>query len=146
MTGFRSLASSVMDALGAAIVATAPTGANVSVGYPAGGLADQQIWVGGDFDDAIAWATTGWHQRSEEGTCKVRCSVLMTTVVFKDVRDACVALTNAVEDALAVDRTLGGLVDRCEVSGSKGLEAVPDEHQRSYGVELTVSWTGEATA
>jgi len=146
MSGFRALAPQVMDALGVAIAATAPSAANVSVGYPAGGLADQQIWVAGDFEAAIAWATTGWQQRAEETDCKVRCSVLQSTNVFADVRDACTALVNAVEDALGADRTLGGLVDRCEVTASRGQEAIPDEHQRSYGVELTVSWAGEATA
>ena len=149
MSGFRTLAPAVQAALLAALIAAAVAGADVvSLGYPAGGLAAEQVWVVGDFDSAIAWATTGWTQREEDGTAEVRV-----------VRDADHARSSSsrrrgrssspacVEDALAADRTLGGVVDRCEVIAGQGPGGHPrEEHQRPYGIILTVSWAGCATA
>jgi len=56
------------------------------------------------------------------------------------------ALAGVVEDALAADRTLGGVVDRAEVTHSKGQEAIPEEHKHEFGITLTVSWAGETVA
>lgn len=145
--GFRTLTPQVQAALYAALVAAAVEAqTNVSLGYPAGGLAAEQVWVVGDFDSAIAWATTGWTQREEDGTAEVRVSVTQGTSDFLEPQARALELAGLVEDALAADRTLGGVVDRCEVSQIKGQEAIPDEHQRAYGVVVTVAWVGCATA
>ena len=63
-----------------------------------------------------------------------------------DPQTDALALAGAVEDALAADRTLGGAVDRCEVTHSKGQEAIPEEHTHAFGITLTVSWAGCAVA
>jgi hypothetical protein len=146
MSGFRTLAPTVQAALFAAIASRLPATAMCSLGYPAGGLSDQQVWVVGDFDSQVAWATTGWTQRGEEGSTEVRVAVLQTTATFTDPQAQALVLAGCVEDAIAADHTLGGVVDRAEVAAIKGQEAIPDEHQRQYGVTLTVSWAGEVAA
>jgi hypothetical protein len=144
--GFRTLTPAVQGALYGALAGAADGDVQVSLGYPAGGLAAEQIWVPVDFDSTIAWATTGWTQREEDGEVEVRIAVLLGTDDPLAPQARALVLAGLVEDALAADRTLGGLVDRAEVSALKGQEAIPDEHQRQYGVTVTVAWAGEATA
>ena len=146
MSGFRTLAPQVQAALLAAIAPSLPATTSISLGYPTGGLADQQVWICGDFDSTIAWATTGWTQRAEEGTTEVRVSVVQTTPNFADPQALALLIAGCVEDAIAADRTLGGVVDRAEVTAIKGQEAIPEETRRQYGVTLSVFWAGEVTA
>ena len=146
MSGFRTIVPQVQAALLAAITPLLPTTTSISLGYPAGGLAVEQVWLCGDFDSEIAWATTGWKQREEDSTCEVRVSVVQTTPDFLAPQAQALLLAGCVEDALALDRTLGGIVDRAEVTHGKGQEAIPEESKRQYGITLTVSWAGVAVA
>ena len=146
MTGFRTIVPAVQAALTAAISAAAPSDTVVSLGYPPGGLAAKAIWVSADFDMDVAWATTGWKAREEDATVEVRIAVSKAAGTVLDPQADALALAGVVEDALAADRTLGGVVDRAEVTHSKGQEAIPEEHKHEFGITLTVSWAGETVA
>ena len=146
MSGFVPLAPAVQDALFEAIAAAAPAEVAVSLGYPAGGLSAEQIWVQGDCEAQVSLETSGYEQREEDCSLEVRIAVLQAVPDFAPVRDRAFALYQLLEGVLAADRTLGGLVDRCSVSAYKGQEAIPDEHQRQYGITVTVTWAGTRTA
>lgn len=146
MSGYRMLAPAVQAALLEAIAAAAPDSTSVSLGYPPGGLAAEQVWVEGDFDFDVSLETTGWTQREEDGTTEVRIAVTQTTDTFLDPQGRALELAGVVEDCLAADRTLGGVVDRCAVSKGKGQEAIPEEHTHQFGITLTITWAGTATA
>lgn len=146
MSGFVPAAPAVQDALVAAIAAAVEDGTEVSLGYPTGGLAAEQIWVVGDCDVQVSLEVSGYEQRQEDGALEVRVAVLLSEVEFAPARDRAFALYRLVESVLAADRTLGGIVDRCSVSAYKGQEAIPDEHQRQYGITVTVTWAGTALA
>jgi len=146
MSGFRTLAPAVQAALLAAIAAAAPDTTSVSLGYPPGGLAAEQVWVEGDFEFDVSLETSGWTQRQEDGTTEVRIAVTQTCDSFLGPQSRALELAAVVEDCLAADRTLGGVVDRCAVSKGKGQEAIPEEHTHQFGIILTVTWAGTATA
>ncbi len=145
-THMRTLADQVQGALLAAIAARSPATTQVSLGYPAGGFGAENIWIPVDFDSTVPWVTSGWTQRGEDSTVEVRIAVKQTTSASTDCRDRALLLAGCVEDAIAADRTLGGIIDGCEVSAIKGQEAIPDEHERQYGVTLAVRWWGDVTA
>ena len=136
---FRVLLPDVQDALDAAIAAAA-AGVPRSVGYPAGGPAAEQIWVGGEFEADTSRALSGAGQRGEVAVLEVRVVVTRTTDRYAEVRDRALAIAASVEGALLADPTLGGLVERLEVLTVKGAEAVPDERTRQYGVTLSVRY------
>ena len=146
MSGALTLAPQVQAALLAAIAARVPQTTSVALGYPPGGLAAEQVWISGDYKAQNSWVATGWTQRGEEATTEVRVAVLQTTATFTDAQSQALLIAGCVAAAILADPTLGGLVDRCEIQGNDGQEAIPDEHQRQYGVTLTVFWAATITA
>lgn len=142
--GFLVKAAAVQDALGAAIADQLLAGEPSSVGYPAGGLQAEHIWVSGEFDAALPRYVSGGLQRDETGEVEVRISVVMSDADMSGPRDRAFELSQIVEDAVSVDPTLGGTVEEAHVSGARGNEAAPDEHSRQYGLVLRVAY--QATA
>jgi hypothetical protein len=142
MPDFRVIAPAVQAAIGLAVAAALPAGVACSVGYPVGGLADEQVWVSGDFDAQTTWEVSGQRMRGETAPLEVRISVTQSTEAFADPQARCLELEACVEDAIAADPTLDGLVDECSVTEVKGQEAIPSETSRAYGVVVTVTYSG----
>jgi hypothetical protein len=139
--GFTVKAAAVQDALATAIGTqqTAISDATpLSVGYPAGGLLAEHIWISGEFDVAMPRRASGGLQRDEEGTVEVRVSVVYSASVMATARDRAIAIAKIVENAVSVDPTLGGVVQEAHVASVAGAEAAPDEHSRQYGLVLRV--------
>ena len=142
--GFIVKAAAVQDALATAIatqlLASGET-TPLSVGYPAGGLLAEHIWVGGEFNVTMQDVVTGGLQRDEDGTVEVRICVLWSAADMATARDRALALSRIVENAVSVDPTLGGAVEYAHVASVSGNEAAPDEHSRMYGLVLRVVYT-----
>lgn len=138
--GFVVKAAAVQDALGVAIFGQMPAGVPCSVGYPAGGLQAEHIWVSGEFDAALPRYISGGFQRDETGEVEVRISVVMSDADMSGPRDRAFEISQIVEDAVSLDPTLGGTVEEAHVSGARGNEATPDEHSRQYGLVLRVAY------
>ena len=147
MTGFRPLLPAVQDAVCAAVSAellALPGEVACSLGYPAGGLQDRQVWVSGQADVTHPYHTSGGDARGEEGQVAVHILVTMTSDVMSEPRDEALALAGVLEDALAVDRTLGGLVDSVFVGAMHVEEGIPEERTRQYGVTLRLAYSGSS--
>lgn len=144
---FRLLADAVQDAVAAAIDAgTRPLGCPCGVGYPTGGVPEQAVWVAADFDAAFPRRTSGGFNRDEVAELRVRVLVTMTTDDPRLPRARALELEAAVEDALALDPTLGGLVMEARVSGVSGEEAIPEERKRQYGLTVAVAYSATVQA
>ena len=145
MPGFRPLFAQVQDYLAEAIsaeLAALPDEVASSLGYPAGGFQDRQVWVSGAVEAAQPYHLSGFGQRAEEGEVRVQILVTMTSDSMAEPRDEAIALAGVVEDVLAEDRTLGGLVDSASVAGTTGEEGIPEERTRQYGITLRVAYSG----
>jgi hypothetical protein len=147
MAGFRPLFPQIQDYLAAALsaaLAALPAEVACDLGYPAGGVADRHVWVAGAVEAAHPFYTSGFGQRGEDATLRVHIVVTMTSDAAAEPRDEAVALAGVVEDVLAKDRTLGGLVDSAAVAGTNGEEAIPEERTRQYGITLQVAYSASA--
>ena len=145
--GFVVKAAAVQDALGTAIATQLTSSGEVtplSVGYPAGGLQAEHIWIGGEFNVTMPRLISGGLQRDELGEIEVRISVLWTAADMATARVRALALSRIVENAVSVDPTLGGVVDEAYVTAVAGNEAAPDEHSRMYGLALRVAYATTA--
>jgi|GEM_PF-1799331 len=141
--GFTVKAAAVQDALATAIatqLAASGESTPFSVGYPAGGLLSEHIWISGEFDVAMPRVVSGGLQRDELGEVEVRVSVVWSAADMVTVRDRALAIAKIVENAVSVDATLGGAVQEAHVSAVSGAEAAPDEHSRQYGLVLKVAY------
>jgi hypothetical protein len=142
--GFATQAPAVMAALAAAIateIASAHEATPSSLGYPAGGLGAEHIWVSGEFDCEMPRYVSGGLQRDETGKVEVRISVKWSDADMVTVIDRAVELAQIVEDAVSTDPTLGGVVTtEAHVSSARGAEAIPDEHSRQYGLAMWVAY------
>lgn len=116
----------------------------VSLGYPVRGPARRQIWICTDIDAEYSRYASGGATRNESGTLLVRCLVTVASAEAIDPRDGALVLVGYVEEALATYPTLSGTVDFARASRLKGQEALPEERQRQYGAELTISYSGGA--
>ena len=149
MAGFDFLFPLVCDEFGdelEAALSLLPEEVACSVGYPVGGVQDKHVWVSGTVPATHPFYTSGFETRGEKGRLSVHIVVTKFTEDMVEVRDEAVALARVVEDTLAVDRTLGGLVDQAFVVASDGQEAIPSERQRQYGITLTVEYEGSVAA
>jgi len=144
--GFRFAFPDVQDALAAAIALKMADGVPVSVGYPRGGVQEEHVWIDGSVDVDMPRHLTGYASRDEECRLSVRILVSLTAEDMVDARDAAVELAHRVEDAMAADRTLGGLVTNLRTVGAVGEEAIPEERTRQYGITLTVGFAATAAA
>jgi hypothetical protein len=138
--GFVVKAAAVQDALGAAISDQLPAGVPCSIGYPAGGLQAEHIWISGEFDVAMPLYVSGGFQRDELGEIEVRISVIWSDADMAGPRDRALELSEIVEDAVSLDPTLGGAVQEAHVASVRGNEAAPEEHRRQYGLVLRVAY------
>jgi hypothetical protein len=138
--GFLVQAAAVQDALSAVIVAELPDGVPCSVGYPAGGLQAEHIWISGEFDATLPRYVSGGFQRDETGEVEVRISVVWSAADMAGPRDRALELSQIVEDAVSMDPTLGGVVEEAHVASARGNEAAPDEHSRQYGLSMRVAY------
>jgi len=142
--GFCVAAGVVQDALGAVIadqLLLAGESVALSIGYPSGGLAAEQIWIDAQFDASFPRYVSGGYQRDEEAEIEVRLSVRLTDDAMSGPRDRALALAGIVEDAVSIDPTLGGVVVAAKVTSALGGEAIPDESSRLYGIRMRVAYT-----
>lgn len=138
---FRPIAPEIKTRLRDAIAARLPAGVPCSRNYPAGGVQWRHVWIHGDYEAAMSSYTSGGGSRQEDGRVFVR--VIVKTDATAE--EKALELAGAVEDAIADDPTLGGLVDFASITASAGNEAVPSEHEREYGITLTVTYSGAAS-
>lgn len=144
---FRLLADAVQDAVATAIDAkTRPLGSPCGVGYPAGGVPEQAVWVAAGFEASFPRRTSGGFNRDEAGELKVRVVVTTTADDPTLPREKALALEAAVEDAVAFDPTLGGVVMEARVTGVSGEEAIPEERKRQYGLTVAVAYSATVQA
>jgi hypothetical protein len=144
MAGFRPLFAQVQDYLAAAVsaeLAALPDEVACDLGYPAGGIQDRHVWVAGALEAAHPFHLSGFAQRGEDALVQVHILVTMTSDAMAEPRDEALALAGVVEDVLAEDRTLGGLVDSAAVVGTNGEEAIPEERTRQYGITLRIAYS-----
>lgn len=126
----------IQDALHAAIVAQSP-GCRVSLGYPLLGTRDEELWVAlaGRVEVTEEW--TGGCSRSESQEIDVRVWVEKPGGTPKNTRDRAFTLFASVEDALAADRTLGGIADYASVTRFE-IDEGYDEASVMCGIRATV--------
>lgn len=127
------------DALVAAIAAQSPD-CRVSLGAPVPlPVPEEGIWVGVggrvNADDYM----TGACSRSESAELRVRMWAQKRGGTAKDARDRAAAFLEVVEDALASDRTLGGLCDFAAVTGIQAEDEAVEDKAVWYGIEATVT-------
>jgi len=147
MAGFRPLFADVQNRLGgdiAAALLALPGEVACSVGYPAGGIADRQVWLSGEVHVQHPLHTSGFALRGEQATLLVHILVTMTSDTMTEPRDEAIDLAGVIEDVLAEDRTLGGLVDSVFVAAADGEEGIPEERTRQYGLTLQIAYDGTA--
>lgn len=141
--GFLLKAAAVQDALDAAIAAELVASGETtphSVGYPAGGVQAEHIWIAGKFDADLPRYVSGGLQRDEATEIEVRILVRMTTEDMSDPRDRAFLLSGIVENAVSTDPSLAGAVDEAHVAGGRGEEGIPEEHAREYGIAMRVAY------
>lgn len=135
--------ASIQDALKAAIVAQTP-GCGVCIGYPVGGFTKRQhMVVSGEATVTPSQYLSGYAQRDERTEIDVLCVTEQVGSSYTDVRDLTIALVGKVEAAIADDRTLGGVVDTCEVSTVR-FEESSQEKRRGCGARVTVVCEGSS--
>ena len=132
--------TAVQDALVTAIAAQ--TGCRVSLGYPRKGKLSEDIWVGIDARMSVTDEMTGYCERSESAEVPVFVWVEKTGGTPKATRDRAFALLADIEDALAADRTLGGI---CEGASVSGFDSDYSYTEKSVQVGIAVRITVEST-
>jgi len=129
----------IQDALVAAI--DAQTGCRVSLGYPLKGTLSEDIWVGIDARVSVTDEMTGYCERTESAEVPVFVWVEKPGTP-KATRDRAFALMEGIEDALAADRTLGGI---CESASVSGFETDYSYTEKSVQVGIAATITVEST-
>ena len=120
-------------------VCAGATDTPVSLGYPAGGLKKAHVWIAGNGSVTLSEGVSGYSQRDEFMTTEIRVKVEKLASEYTAARDLAFAITSDIEDAIAADITLGGVVAFATVTQVNVDEAIPDERTRQVGVTLTVS-------
>ena len=105
--------TAIQDALVTAIAAQ--TDVRVSLGYPLKGTRNEDVWVGIDARVTVTDEMTGYCARDESAEVPVFVWVEKTGGTPKATRDRAFELLADIEDALAADRTLGGICDSASV-------------------------------
>lgn len=86
------------------------SGVRVSLGYPVK-MGKEEVWIGGEVEGwQFEYRTSGLTSRDEEFTLRVNCYVSKTATTFKTARDRVQAISDAVEQVIQGDPTLGGEV------------------------------------
>lgn len=130
----------IQDALVTAIAAH--TGCRVSLGYPLKGTLSEDVWVGIDARMSVEDEMTGYCERTESAEVPVFVWVEKTGGTPKATRDRAFALMEGIEDALAADRTLGGI---CESASVSGFETDYSYTEKSVQVGIAATITVEST-
>ena len=132
--------TAIQDALVTAIAAQ--TGCRVSLGYPLKGTLSEDVWVGIDARMSVTDEMTGYCERTESAEVPVFVWVEKTGGTPKATRDRAFALMEDIEDALAADRTLGGI---CESASVSGFETDYSYTEKSVQVGIAVRIAVEST-
>lgn len=142
---FRPVAPTLQDWLLERLITDLPTVA-CSLGYPAGGLADEQVWVAGEFDADLLRVVSGYGGRDEEGSLEVRISVIQTGNEYTPVRDRALEIAGVLEDILVEDPTMGGLCSVAQVAHAKASEAHPEDRKVQCGLSITITYLATVAA
>lgn len=137
-TAFPDFQDALLSVIDAAV-----TDCPVTLGWPAGGLESDHVWIAGAGTVTPHDPLSTLTQRDETLTCEVRIITDYTASDYTTSRDRAFEIAEDVEDAIAAAPTLGDVVTYCVVSGIRVGEAIPDERTRQVGITLTV--TAEAT-
>jgi hypothetical protein len=112
----------------------------VDLGFPAGGVQRDHVWVAGDVgDDEQTFAVSSLTAKDETFTLRVHVVCTRDTEDFTDARDDAKTVADAVEDRIHTYYTLGGVVQLAEVTGVETDEAVPSMSTRQVMKTLTVA-------
>ena len=135
---FRPVGPAVQESVRAALAAL--TTVPGSVGYPTGGVADEQLWLPGEFEETTVRAVSGYAQRDVTGSVEVRVLVTRTTDRWTDSRDRALELAALVEDMswptprwAAWSWTAWSPPPRCQ-------EAHPEEHVIQAGLTVALDY------
>ena len=141
MGGFAVMAPEVQDALAEVIAEEiAGTGVPSCVGYPAGGPAEEQVWMEGGFELAFVRRTSGGTSRTEVAALTVKVLITRTADEVAELRDRALVLVAHIEDAVRDHETLTGLVERLWVESTKANEGVLEDGRRQFGATVTVRY------
>lgn len=134
----RSAIPAFQDALKTVVRASIPAAVRVTLGYPTGTLEDLDVVLPGETTVEVDAGVSGMRQRDETLRTEVRCWAELITDDYLEARDAALALSNAVDDGVAADPTLGGVVESAHVSEIRMQEGMTD-NTRQCGITLVVT-------
>lgn len=143
MGGFTCLAPDVQDALEVAIATQiAAVGDEVAfrIGHPGKSRTRRHMWIETGFRAKHPRRTSGGRQRDDEASLVVRILLVQAVETAAPLRDDAMSIAQLVEDALAADPTLGGLVQEAYVTGTDGDEGMRGT-DREFGVTLTIAYS-----
>lgn len=127
------------DALYDALVASGSfTDAQLTFGTP---TRDQpvMVWVHGQVDDwAMQYRVSGALAKDEQFTLRVSIAVTRLGVDYRPAREEVRALAQAVEDVVAADVTLGGVVELAVIERGQLEDSLVDDRHRGVGITLFV--------
>jgi hypothetical protein len=138
-SAFRLGLAAAQDAVHAAVAAELPGDVPCDLGWPDGGPQELHVWVDAGFESEITSYLSGGRLRDESGIVKVRVLVSAKDMRAAAMRDAALELAGNVEDAIADDPTLGGLVQHARVAKVEGEYGLT-EGRRQYGLTVSVAY------
>jgi len=144
--GFRSFAPEAQQRLRDAIAERLPGGVRCDIGYPAGGLDADHVYIGAAFDVRVNLELSGGRVRGEEVDITARCIATRHTDDLADPQEAALELAGCVEDAVQATPTLAGLCDFAYVSGIETGENFQSESERQYLVVVIITCSGSVVA
>jgi hypothetical protein len=142
---FRPVAPTIQTHLRDGLAAIQPS-VPAAIGYPVGGVADEQLWLPGEWEERTVRAVSGWGGRDVAGQLEVRVVVTRTSDVWTDVRDRALEIAAELEDLILADPTLAGIATNCWVAASKAIEAHPEERKIQCALSVTVSYEATVAA
>jgi len=146
VSGYTTQLTATQDALKAVIESTVTGDVHVSLGFPSGGWKKKSIcYIAAEWNVEVVDELTAFSQRQEVLTGEIRVMVEMTTREFVKPRDEAFRVVQQIEDALASDRTLSGLVSLVHVTGIATSEGV-DDNTRYFAAAVRVAADARVTA
>lgn len=142
---FRPVAPAIQAYLRDGLAALLPS-VPTAVGYPVGGVTDEQLWLPGEWEERTVRAVSGWGGRDVAGQLEVRVVVTRTSDSWTDVRDRALEIAAGLEDLILADPTLAGVATSCWVAASRAIEAHPEERTIQCALSLTVSYEATVAA
>lgn len=119
MSILTTLAAAEDGLLAALQAAAGLTGVPLRLGDPGSGVRPEHVWIAEEaVVEQVSDVSEGGTAGGREETFELNVRILTTRGGddFAALRDRATALVQAVEAAVAADRTLGGAVEDCEVS------------------------------